>query len=512
MKQEMIGHLVLLTAISLGIVAVYGRVTGAYFCSYDDFIEVHRAAFEDTQEPSRVFTTTHFNSYKYRPLNRAVTLVTYWGGDGDPMVFRIRNLGFHLVNVGLVYVLGLLLFGSMWVAGVGAALFGLHPLANQTIVGAVWPSTIAHAEFLLAIVMFVISTRREPRLLWLMGGLLSGWLSVLSYDTAITVFGLMCAYLVALWSARRGELVDRPFVVVFLAGSGLFVAIYIMLRNLFAPRGFGQVVGNAPSPDVVAKNLLMYLTALLSPVDPVFANEVLHAPLPSEIALNRFIVLILGLVIALVALGVAVVLWRIKPNWRNVDRPAVVLLLSGIFLPLLPVLAFSGHPSETYLYLPLAFFGLLVSYGLGSLLAQPWSPRTYAIGVSAVLLLIMFFSAATWVRNDRVVECARTARRILYGLPDNLRAGAWTVVLASVPGEPATRRYGFYGFRGVDTIGHRGAANRALTSALQAVYRNGSVKGLVVEAGELGSMCRSKALSRNLCLWVHWDGRVERVE
>lgn len=500
-------HLIVLAAVSLVVIGIYARVTGAYFCAYDDFIEIHRAAFEDSQEPSRMFTTSHFNSYKYRPLNRAVTLMTYWGGDGDPMVFRIRNLSFHLVNVGLVYALGWLLFKSPLVSSVGAALFGLHPLANQTTIGAVWPNTMAHTWFLLASVLLLTSIRRKPRTLWLIGSAVSAWLSLLMYDTAITVFGVMCVYLAAQRFITRERFVDRQLVIALGSVSGVLVASYFVLRHLFAPRDWEQVTGNAPAMGVVMKNLAMYLVALLSPVDAVFANEVLHFPLPSEIVLSGSTAILWGVATLLVGVGVVVVLWGTRRDWPNVDWAAVVFLIAGMFLPLLPVLSFSGHPSETYLYLPVAFYGLLVSYGLATTLLVR-APRVY---VSTVLLLILVFGAATSVRNERVVECASTAHRIIRGLQAELNGDISTVALANVPGEPASRRYGFYGFRGVDTIGHREMANRAVTSALQLLYKNESVKGEVVEAGELINRCGSRPVSGSVCLWVHWDGRVERV-
>ena len=200
-------HVILLTIIVAAVTFIYAHVTQAYFCAYDDFIEIHRAAFkEDSREPSRIFTTSHFNSYKYRPLNRAITLLTYSVGQDNPIFFRIRNVGFHLLNVILVYTLGWVLFRSYAVSAIGALLFGLHPLANQTIIGAVWSNTIAHATVLLAVIMFIISARCK-RLwpVWLIGSLVTGCFSLLLYDTSIIVFGLMCIYVTAYFFIRRGK-------------------------------------------------------------------------------------------------------------------------------------------------------------------------------------------------------------------------------------------------------------------------------------------------------------------
>ncbi len=85
--NQSLKHVTILAAILLATGLTYSRLPSAYFCAYDDFLEVHRAAFEDTREPAKVFTTTHFTSYKYRPLNRGINLLTYWAGDGTVQLF-----------------------------------------------------------------------------------------------------------------------------------------------------------------------------------------------------------------------------------------------------------------------------------------------------------------------------------------------------------------------------------------------------------------------------------------
>jgi hypothetical protein len=76
-----------------------------------------------------------------------------------------------------------------------------------------------------------------------------------------------------------------------------------------------------------------------------------------------------------------------------------------------------------------------------------------------------------------------------------------------------TRRYGFYGYRGIDTIGHPERADATVTSALQVRYQNELLSGEVVEAGELAGRCGSNhSAQQQLCLWVHWDGRVETAK
>ena len=507
-------HLILLIIIVVAVTVIYGNVTRAYFCAYDDFDNLHQTVFEDAYQPALIPITSHFNSYKYRPLHRLINLFTNFLADGDPAVFRIRNLVFHLLNAMLVYALGWLLFKSVSVSTAGALLFGLHPLANQSVIGAIWTNTVAHTGFLLALVMFIASTRAKRFWsLWLIGALISASLSLFTYDSEIVVFGLMCVYLVAHCFIRQERFIGWRFVFLFATLSGILLGSYFLLRRLFVPNGWIQVTANLPSTAVIGKNAAMYVLALLSPLDPVLADEWLGTPLPSEIVLDAFTVMTLVALALGFVLALAVFIWRWTKHHslalRDTDWAAVMFLLCGIAAPLLPVLLFGSRPSETYVYLPVAFYSLLLSYTGARLLPAAWTPKSYAICASTVLLVVGLFSAGTWIRNERVVKCAETAHRILYGLPDKLVDGAWTVAFANIRGEKSTRRYGFYGFRGIDTIGHDQGADRAITHALQLVYRNKSLSGTVVNAEELSSMCSPKSASRKICVLVHWDGRIE---
>jgi hypothetical protein len=514
-QPRMWQHVILLVTIVAAVTVVYAKVTGAYFCAYDDFDNLHQTVFQDTYQPMRILTTSHFNSYKYRPMQRLANLFTNFLGNGDPTVFRIRNLSFHLVNVMLVYALGWQLFRSARVSGAAALLFGLHPLANQSVIGAIWTNTLAHAGFLLALVMFIASTRAKRFWsLWLIGALISASLSLLTYDSEIVVFGLMLAYLL-LFVVWREHAVRLPYIALFVTVSSVFLGLYFLLRQRFVPSGWEQVTTVVPSPATVSKNVVMYLTALVNPVDFVLANDWFGIPLPSEITLNESILIPVGVFGLFVVSSIGIYAMRrlIADTLasQKVDWAAALLLVFGIGAPLLPVLVFSSHPSETYLYLPVAFYALLLVYLLAKLLRQTCRPTGYALYVP-ITFLVVVFSAATWVRNQRVSDCGETVHKILYGLPDNvLRDGSRTLAFANVPGEKATRPYGFYGFRGIDTIADSRVADAdgAITRALQLVYRNKALTGKVVSAEELPSICSAKSTSRNICVWVHWDGKID---
>ena len=254
----------------------------------------------------------------------------------------------------------------------------------------------------------------------------------------------------------------------------------------------------------------MYLVALLSPVDAVLANEWLHTPLPSQMVISQPIVMVLVASALGVASTLLVSLWRAKHNSQEIDWVAVIFLASGICLPLLPVLAFQSRPSETYLYLPVAFYGLLMSYILVEVLLSSFGQNGVNIFFSLLLVVLSAFAAATWIRNNRVYRCGETARQVLFGLPVlTLREGSWKLFFANIAGEEATRRYGFYGYRGVDVISGGGSNEEAITRALQLVHKNESLGGEVVQPGELVEKCSAGLLSHHICMRVHSDGRLE---
>lgn len=506
-----------MSAITFAIGIIYGKVSLTYFCADDDFIEIHRIAFEDIYDPSRVFTTSHFNSYKYRPLNSAISLLTYWIGDGKPIFFRVRNVMFHLINVILLYNLSYLLFSNIYISSMTAALFGLHPLTNQVVNGSIWTTVIAHTEFLAALVVF-ISSLRVQRFWWqlLITSLVIGWLGLLTYDSEIVIFGIMLLYLAVYFMTHREHPVRWKFVALFFVLSTILIFSYFILRILFVPYGWRQSIDSLSMVSVIVKNIGMYTFALLLPVDSVLANEWLHTPLPSKIEPNMSIIIVM----ITLAFGIASIAVFVIQPWRKtkifvirtINWTTILFLMFGIMLTLLPVLLLSSHPSESYLYLPVAFYALLLSCTLATLLYGALTLKGRASVITVSVALLGLSCAATWTRNESIIQCGETAHRILYSLPgEQLTNSAWILSFANIAGEEISHPYGLYGLRGINTIGAGKRVNSAITSALQFVYKNNLLTGEIVRPEELRAKCSSGLSSRHLCLWVHWDGQLEEL-
>lgn len=492
-------HLLTICAILLLTTLVYSRISESYFCGYDDFIEVHRAEFEDKAEPVKILTTTHYKSFKYRPLSRALNLATYLGGSNEATLFRIRNLFFHCVATIAVYWLGWLLFGSFPVAVASALLFAIHPLANQPVIAAVFTNTTANAVLLGALALFILSWKRKSPAL-LIFSLLCGAVSVYTYESGIVLAGLMAAWLALEYLFTR----RRPpvwFLVVFLVLGGALFGSYLLARRLFASEGKTSIT----APVTVVKNSVLYYGVILLPVDPVLSNQWLGTPLPSEIRQSGRIgwpwIAAGAIAVSLAALVLFVrrkriVHWALGLAWSR-----ILFLLLGMVLTLLPFLVFSDHVSETYAYLPVAFYCLLLSYLLSTI------PSRFAFA-AAVGVLAFLFCSATWIRNQRVVRCAVTAKTILSNLPAaEWKQGPWLVRLGKAPGETTAARYGFYNYYGLDTLGTGDYGLRAVDFALQIAFGNAQLTTEVLPPDEMKSRCGSLG-SRESCFWVYSDGRV----
>lgn len=480
---------------------LYVRIPSTYFCGYDDFNENNRAAFDERKEPLRLLTATHFNSYKYRPLSHSLHYATYWLGHGNPALFRIRNVACHLLNVLLVYGIGILLFRKRLTSAAAALLFGVHPLVNQPVVAASFTIPAAHVGFLLAVFCFLYSLRKKtesPLLLCI--ALLAGWLSLLTYESSISVFVLMFGYLFIQFAIVREMPVSRNYLLVLVIGTVLLVGSYFGMRRMFVTVSAKQAV---PSVKTVVAGTVMYTAALLSPIDSVLANNWFGTPLPSELqpgAINAGWKVVIVVIAITGILGLALIAKVLIKRLNRRTFATDLFLLSGAVLSLLPLIVFTPKPSETYMYLAVAFGALLFSSVL-SLLVNLEEQRGRTVFLAICGVLAVSFSAATWIRNGSVASCGQTAKIIMGQLKQaRFLQGDWSVWLAAAPGEPRVQRYGIYRYRGIETIGAPG-----IESALRVANNNESVSAHEVDAALLPANCESP---RVVCLLVHDDGRV----
>jgi hypothetical protein len=489
-KQTVVDMLLILL---LGI-ALFGRVSTAYFCGFDDFGETHRAVFEDIPHPQAIFTTAHFGSTKYRPLNRLSTYICWIIGDGGAWPFRLRNLLFHLLCALLVYALAWEFTQDRQICLAASALFCVMPAANQTVVAAIFTNTTAYAFLLGGFLVFLYWLRLGRQTL-LAASMTLILIALFFYEPAIVVFGMMFGYVLMLSPIVHSQLRNR--MVKLAASSAAVLLAFTVVRHLV-------VRGASPRVPMgtMLQNTAMYCVGLVSPVDPVLGNYLVGAGLPPHIRLDErtwwsLAFSLLMLTLAVVAIARTSV---VRAGYARLNKGLALFLLFCCFAALLPFLVFTPHASETYLYLPAAMYVILLSLVLRAFLRS-------AVYITVIAILLVLFGASTWVRNQKVADCGDISRRILSELPvKDWKTGEEQILLANAPGEASNHYYGIYLYRGLATIerGEPGDSPAAMY-ALQLATNNPELKVKIVDVQEMKNSC---TLPRS-CFWVHSDGTVQ---
>jgi len=298
----------------------------------------------------------------YRPLFNAALLLEY-------QAFNTRTFGWHLVSAALhalntVLVYGL---GRTWgyraaAAGVGAALFAVHPVHVESVA---WisglPDPLAAAGLLGAAIVYERGCRAGSPVGWLAAcALLAAALSSKEVAAAFPLFVLAREWMDPepgrarrLWRACRRAAPFAAVVVVHLclryAVLGIVTAADVSNRTVTAT----QVLLTLPSV------LTTYLRLLIAPypLSAVYDVQFVTDPVAARILLPlAFVVVVAAASGALVAIA---------------PITSRALLWFGIFLwPVLDLRAFNSHESmvhDRYLYIPSAGFCLLLGLGIVAL-------------------------------------------------------------------------------------------------------------------------------------------------
>ncbi len=491
-------HLTALVAIAAIVGVLYARVSGAWFCGYDDFNEIHRAAFVDARNPAGMLTTTHFDPYMYRPVTSALQYVTWNAFHHSAVAFRLRNLCMHLVCVAMLYGMLFLMTGSRAVASATALLFGIEPLANETVVVAIWTNAFAYALVFTALFLFMYALHRLRSggryELPLAVSLIAMFVAIFTYEPAIVGFAFMLLY-AAIWS-RAGPGLPRAYIIWIVAGIAIELAIFMVARH-------AVVTDRAPlnSAAIVLRNALMYAIALGLPVDFVMAHRMFGTPLPSEVRLDKALAgALLALAIAIAGLVAYVVRRQDIANiFTPEQRRTMLFLLVSIPIGVIPLLLFREHASEHDLYFSAAWYVALISIVLRRLISER---APYA---ACVALFAVSFGSAIGVRNSRVEQCAGIAQRIMTQLPvARWQKGTWHIRLANRPGAKLGTPYGIYNDTGLMTLQIQASTIPGAQQAVQIAANNDAVAVDVVDPAQIEQGCAKPGT----CFFISPSGKV----
>lgn len=487
-------HVLLLGLVVAVVYGAYHNLLGAYYCGYDDFNERHRAAFFDARDPTRILTTYHNTPFMYRPLTSGLQYVT-WRISDTPEAYRVRNVSMHLVSVAMIYGIAFFLSGSLLVAAASGLLFGLDPLANQPVAVAVWTNTTACAFLFASFFLFLAALNAvDAKRRWVPAFALSmacALIAIFTYEGTIVVLAWMLGYLgLRRWQGRP---VPRSLWISFASAGTAMLALFFAARHVVVKEAVPLA-----GPATAVRDLVAYLASLLMPVDPILANALFGAPLPSRsLAPSTLIVpAASAIVFGAVTCGILV---RYRHRLAGVDLRLIALLALAILVSLAPLVLHRDHPTETDLYVSVGLYAIIVATFFWQVL------RRRAVYAALIGALCVFFAVSTTVRNRHVIACGEIVSSILSQLPiSRWESGTWHIRFATPPGETLTPRYGIYGLSGIETIEVKGSDTPGAQEAVQLATANSRVSVNVVQAAEMERDCTRAGT----CFWIARSGVV----
>jgi tetratricopeptide (TPR) repeat protein len=152
------------------------------------------------------------NSGLYRPVTTLSYLFNYaiLGDSDHPAGYHWVNILLHLVNVMLVYLLALKLFGDYWPAATLAGLWAVHPVLTESVTNIVGrPDLLAGMTLLSGALIYIKSadSNGAARIMWLVGLLVVTFAGVFSKESAVMIVGVILLYEISWWKNRRQALI-----------------------------------------------------------------------------------------------------------------------------------------------------------------------------------------------------------------------------------------------------------------------------------------------------------------
>ena len=187
----------------------------------------------------------------YRPLTTFTYLLNYavLGNGPRPAGYHAVNLALHLVNVALVYALGLLVFGELDLAWVLAALWGVHPLLTESVTNVVGRADLLAAFGVLAGLLCYVrsaSASGRARTAWLGAVVAAQTVGLFSKESAAVLPAMLLLYDLtfgepAAWRRRAPAYAALllPFAAYFALRGGAHTHLRIVfLENPLVGAGF----------------------------------------------------------------------------------------------------------------------------------------------------------------------------------------------------------------------------------------------------------------------------------
>ncbi len=364
---------------------------------YDDYTTLTRAKFSEFSDLLTMFPSISYND---RPMGLAFIKILIQIFGTNYLLFHMVFVGFHLLNVFLLYCIVGLLFKEFAVEDelniygiIAASVFGVFPTSLMAVQ---WFSAVYDllcCTALLLSVLFYLYAQREKKycLFYSFMSFMTYWVSLRCKEMSLALPVIFLVYEVGV-AVKRKEKLKIHYVLIV---QFLFMVVYAIL--LFTG-GQDSTPPDNPyyltfNPVILIRNLVRYLSIYVDPLNNAYMYDRFRSS--SLLGCIIFCILILYSFYQLI-------------KFRNVY---LLLCLSAIVGSIVIVLPMQNMQHRLYLYIPSIFIGIFVALVVFELTSS--IKRIDVVSLSIVLLLLFgltnYADGITGFRNSWLSVCDQDA-------------------------------------------------------------------------------------------------------
>ena len=201
------------------------------FVNWDDPVYLEGNPTIQSLSPANIkMMFTGFVNGNYHPLTMFTFALEHSWAGFNPKIYHLTNLLLHLANVNLAFIFIFLMTGNLFVAGLTALLFGIHPMRVESVAWVTERKDVLFVFFYLAGLIlyqrYLSSALSQKRLIFYSIIMILFILSVLSKPSAVTF--PLALLLLDYWGARKFDkyvLLEKiPFFII--SAFFVFIAFY----------------------------------------------------------------------------------------------------------------------------------------------------------------------------------------------------------------------------------------------------------------------------------------------
>jgi hypothetical protein len=405
-------HALLIIALWISALAAYSNsFSGAFVFDNNIILQDSRIKALTSQNIDLILTREYWNEYAatglYRPLTTFSYLFNYTilGQADHPAGYHWLNFALHGLNIAMVYLLGLVLFGEVWPAAAMAALWSLHPLLTESVTNIVGRADLLAAFGVVGGLLCHIRAACASgwrRVAWLAGLAVVTAIGYFSKESTVVILAAMLLYDLASGGIKSWRTRAPGYL-----ATAVPLLVYLYMRSEVLSKLTAERIVYTDNPIYKAefwtarltafKVIGKYLWLLVWPQTLSCDYSYNQIPLFGWTLSWEDMKAWIALAVCLGALALAI--------WSLRRQKLVFFFILFFFAALSPtanlVFPIGTIMAERFVYLPsIGYAGCLVVaiWALCQRLPVPWRDRRLAQAVAAAIALA--FLVRTHIRNN----------------------------------------------------------------------------------------------------------------